>query len=51
MVMLNWIALTGADTGNSDITGYSLVWDDGVTATDPTAISIELIKTLALTYT
>lgn len=30
-VTMNWIALSGADAGNSDVIAYSLYWDNGVT--------------------
>jgi hypothetical protein len=31
---IEWDALTGTDTGNSDILSYSLVWDDGTGTVD-----------------
>jgi hypothetical protein len=47
-LIMNWIALSGAASGNSDILGYSICWDNGVSTVDA---DIELIDTLATTYT
>ena len=41
-----WDAPTGTDTGNSDITTYTLYWDDN---TD--TVNVELVDNLVLTYT
>jgi hypothetical protein len=28
-LIINWVALSGADAGNSPVQGYSLLWDAG----------------------
>lgn len=43
---MNWIALTGTATGNSDILSYDLYWDNASGTS-----SIELVNSLVTTYT
>lgn len=45
---LNWVALTGAQAGNSDVIAYSLYWDNGVSGA---AADIELTDALVTSFT
>lgn len=45
---LNWVALTGAQAGNSDVIAYSLYWDNGVSAA---TADIELTDALVTSFT
>jgi titin len=48
-VIMNWVALTGTSAGNSAVIAYSLLWDNGVSASaEPT---VELVDALVSTFT
>ena len=47
LLIVNWVALTGVNAGNSAVLAYSLYWDNGViTAT----ADIELVDALVTTF-
>jgi hypothetical protein len=45
---LNWVALSGAQAGNSDVIAYSLYWDNGVSSAEA---SIALTDALVTKFT
>lgn len=45
-IVVEWLTLTGAETGDSEILSYNLYWDDASTNLD-----IELIDAIATTFT
>jgi hypothetical protein len=47
-VTMNWIALSGADAGHSDVIAYSLYWDNGVSTG---TADIELTDALVTSFT
>lgn len=47
LLIVNWVALTGVNSGNSAVLAYSLYWDNGVTTA---AADIELVDALVTTF-
>ena len=50
-LIMNWIAISGANAGNSPVIAYSLLWDAGDSTKYPNTDFVELTNALVTSYT